>query len=86
MLGNSQWDGLPGRGEVCTQRPCCQELHVSGHRDANGTQVRLPIREMSSETSVTSQLAKYLSLCKNTIVVESASAETLFFFFKLPLV
>ena len=29
VLANSQWNGVPSRGEVCTQRPCCKELHVS---------------------------------------------------------
>ena len=29
VLANSQWDGVPSRGKVCTQRSCCQKLHVS---------------------------------------------------------
>ena len=29
VFANSQWDGVSCWREVCPQRPCCKELHVS---------------------------------------------------------
>ena len=32
VLSDSQWNGIPGIGEACTQRSCSQKLHVSGNQ------------------------------------------------------
>ena len=35
VLANFQGDGVSGKRENCTQRSCCQKLHVSGHTFRN---------------------------------------------------